>query len=115
MSVELLSRGHGVWWLLSFRNCGNIPSLYRRKGPSGVAGPERRRREVGSGPRIVSPTGFGDLAHGLRGLVALYQTTTLFEDLCLSQAHRVGVVGERGCQEEEFVSVDLLAVENLED
>ena len=101
MPLELLSGGHGLRWLLSFRNCGNIPSLHGGTGPGRVAGSERRGREVGARAGIVSAPGFGDLAHGLRGVVALYQTTTVLADLCLSEAHRVGVVGERGREAQE--------------
>ena len=84
---------------ISLGNCGNVPSLHGGTGPGRVAGSERRRREVGARPRrIVPATGFGDLAHGLWRVVALYKTTAFPEDLCLSQAHRVG----RGGREAVF-------------
>ena len=68
---------------------------------------------MGSGPRIVSTTRFGDLAHGLRGVVALHAAATVLADLCLSEAHRVGVVGAGRRETQEFVSTDLLAAADV--
>ena len=70
---------------------------------------------MGARAGIVSATGFGDPEDGLRGVVALYAAATVPADLCLSQAHRVGVVGAGRREAQEFVSVDLLAAADVAD
>ena len=70
---------------------------------------------MGARARTVSSTRFRNTKDGLWSVVALHAPATLFEDLCLSEAHSLGVVGAGRRETQEFVSTDLLAVKDLED